>query len=371
MRSKLTVLTIILGMVFVAMSTTNVLAAEVVVKEKPVERMILVKEFVKTADNFVILYDASGSMARLYRDTNKKKIDIAEEMLEERNQLLPDLAYYAGLYLYTPFRTYYDMKAYNKSEFAKALDSLPTVEMSRGLRAQPTPLTEGLVKLDSILSGISGRTVVFVFSDGEYTPTTSLRPRINPVQAAKQIASKHDVCFFLISSAETTKGHKLLRDIASLSECSKVVPFDTVYGRPEYIGGALYVVREKKVTEIEMETKVIGMRIDNILFDFDRSTIRPEFSDKLDALGRFMQGHTEAYVTLEGYTDSIGTEEYNMGLSRRRAESVRDYLRNSFNIDQDRIVTQWYGEANPVAGNDTAEGRGQNRRVVFHVGGLE
>ena len=109
MRRKLTVLTIILGMVFVAMSTTNVLAAEVVVKEKPVERMILVKEFVKTADNFVILYDASGSMARLYRDTNKKKIDIAEEMLEERNQLLPDLAYYAGLYLYTPFRTYYDL----------------------------------------------------------------------------------------------------------------------------------------------------------------------------------------------------------------------------------------------------------------------
>ena len=75
-------------------------------------------------------------------------------------------------------------------------------------------------------------------------------------------------------------------------------------------------------------------------------------------------------MLLEGYTDSTGPEEYNLGLSLRRAESVSNYLMDNYGITSDRIVGNYYGSANPVAGNDTAEGRAINRRVEVAVGGL-
>jgi len=276
------------------------------------------------------------------------------------------------LYLFTPFRTFYAVKAYDQAEYGSALDSLPSIEDVSQVQGQSTPLTEGLFELDSILSGLRGRTVVFIFSDGQYTPSTSLRvAERNPVVAAKKIASKHDVCFFLISSAQETKEKKLLQDIAAVNECSRVVPFDDVYDKPEYIPGALFVIKEKEVVEMDTEIRVIGVTIPNILFDFDVSGIRGEFHDELDALGKFLEGHSEAYVRLEGYADSTGTQEYNMMLSRRRAEKVGNYLMEKFNIDEDQIVLHWYGKANPTADNATAEGRQKNRRVACYVIGLE
>lgn len=74
---------------------------------------------------------------------------------------------------------------------------------------------------------------------------------------------------------------------------------------------------------------------------------------------------------LSGFTDSIGDQEYNLGLSRRRAEAVGLYLAAKFNIDPGRIVLHWYGEASPVAGNDTEEGRMLNRRVDVLVADMK
>ena len=83
-----------------------------------------------------------------------------------------------------------------------------------------------------------------------------------------------------------------------------------------------------------------------------------------------MKKNPNAYVLLVGYTDSIGPEEYNLYLSNRRADGVADYLVNSLGVGRDQVVVNWYGEANPVAGNNSAEGRAQNRRVEVAVGGM-
>ena len=71
-----------------------------------------------------------------------------------------------------------------------------------------------------------------------------------------------------------------------------------------------------------------------------------------------------------GYTDDTGKAEYNMELSRRRAEAVADYLQKKFELGSDRVVANWYGAANPIASNDTTEGRAQNRRVEIAIGGM-
>ena len=70
---------------------------------------------------------------------------------------------------------------------------------------------------------------------------------------------------------------------------------------------------------------------------------------------------------LEGHTDSIGTEEYNMTLSRRRAESVKKYLVEKMSTDASRISTIGYGESFAVDTNETEEGRQKNRRVVANI----
>jgi OOP family OmpA-OmpF porin len=71
-----------------------------------------------------------------------------------------------------------------------------------------------------------------------------------------------------------------------------------------------------------------------------------------------------------GYTDNIGSEEYNLGLSRRRAESVADYLLKNYNLDDSQISILWYGKAAPIFSNETEEGRRQNRRVESLVSGF-
>jgi outer membrane protein OmpA-like peptidoglycan-associated protein len=103
-------------------------------------------------------------------------------------------------------------------------------------------------------------------------------------------------------------------------------------------------------------------------FDFDKATIRPDARPVLDAAIAILKQEGGADVIAEGYTDNIGTEAYNMKLSQRRANAVRDYL-IAGGISPKRISAKGFGESHPVASNDTADGRAQNRRVELHVRG--
>jgi OmpA-OmpF porin, OOP family len=103
-----------------------------------------------------------------------------------------------------------------------------------------------------------------------------------------------------------------------------------------------------------------------VLFDFDKSTIKPEAAKILDRLVAFMNENKASKVALSGHTDNIGTEAYNMGLSNRRWMSVKDYVVKK-GVDSTRISGQGFGESKPIADNKTAEGRAKNRRVEIKV----
>ncbi len=104
-------------------------------------------------------------------------------------------------------------------------------------------------------------------------------------------------------------------------------------------------------------------------FDFDKSNLKPEGKDTLDELVRDMGDlNSIAEIEVIGHTDSIGTEEYNQGLSERRAATVKDYL-ISKDVPADRINTEGRGELEPVATNETREGRAKNRRVEITTKG--
>lgn len=101
-------------------------------------------------------------------------------------------------------------------------------------------------------------------------------------------------------------------------------------------------------------------------FDFDKSDIRPDSRPILDEAAEALRENPNIRISVEGYTDSVGSDAYNEKLSVRRAEAVFRYLVNH-GVAPERMEVIGYGESRPVADNDTESGRAQNRRVELHI----
>ena len=99
-----------------------------------------------------------------------------------------------------------------------------------------------------------------------------------------------------------------------------------------------------------------------VLFSFNSADIKSEAYPMLNETAMTMKKNPDLSGRIDGYADSTGNEEYNIELSERRAKAVRDYL-VSKGIDPERLSTKGFGVADPVASNDTKEGRAKNRRV--------
>lgn len=110
------------------------------------------------------------------------------------------------------------------------------------------------------------------------------------------------------------------------------------------------------------------MNLSDVLFDFGRYTLKQDAREKLAKVSGILLAHPDIKLQVEGYTDSVGSDEFNQKLSEQRADSVRDYL-VSQGIAADSITAKGFGKANPVASNDDAKGRQQNRRVEIVVSG--
>lgn len=346
------------GMLF----AVSVQAAEILTEEDFVKKIVVEEQFIKLVDNFIILFDSSSSMNEpVKKGATTTQYDVAKQILKAKHMRLPDLGFNSGLYLFTPYQEVYPMGPYDAGRFGQAIDGLPAV--AKG----PTFLTNGLIEVEKVLAGLSGKTAVFIFSDGSYTEGAGLAPPA----LTERIAKNNNVCFYIISDAQTSREEKVVSDMAKANSCSRVIPFDTFVNNPEYMTGALYLVKSTEKIETITDSKIVGLEVGQVLYDFNQAEIRPEFLNEVDALGSFLQKNPDAYVLLEGYTDSVGSQEYNLALSQRRAAGVGQYLMDKYGVARDRVVINYYGKENPVASNDTDEGRALNRRVEIAVGGLK
>ncbi len=114
------------------------------------------------------------------------------------------------------------------------------------------------------------------------------------------------------------------------------------------------------VTEKKIELK------QTVYFDFNKATIKPVSFALLDDVAQAMKDNPKIKVEVQGHTDSVGNDAFNLKLSQRRAESVRNYLIKK-GISSDRMTPKGYGENVPIADNRTKDGRDQNRRVEFVI----
>jgi outer membrane protein OmpA-like peptidoglycan-associated protein len=124
--------------------------------------------------------------------------------------------------------------------------------------------------------------------------------------------------------------------------------------------------RELEELNAERTDRGIVLTIGDVLFDTGAATLKPGALTTMERLAQFMRDYPERSIRIEGHTDAVGSNETNQALSERRAEAVRDAL-VARNAPRDRIDTIGYGESRPVATNDNAAGRQQNRRVDIVV----
>ncbi len=106
----------------------------------------------------------------------------------------------------------------------------------------------------------------------------------------------------------------------------------------------------------------VKMVLEGVNFDYDKATLRPEDIAIIDRDAATLDKWGNVNIEVAGHTDDRGSDEYNLNLSQQRAEAVRNYL-ISKGVAADRLTAKGYGESQPVAGNDTDEGRLKNRRV--------
>jgi outer membrane protein OmpA-like peptidoglycan-associated protein len=139
-------------------------------------------------------------------------------------------------------------------------------------------------------------------------------------------------------------------------------------------GGAVGNYMDKQEEELRQQLRGTGVSVtrngdnitlnmpSNITFDFDSYALKPQFEPTLDSVVLVLKKYQKTLITVEGYTDSIGSDAYNQKLSENRALAVSTYLLNK-GIARERLAAIGKGESNPIADNSTEQGRALNRRV--------
>ena len=357
-KSALLSLGMLMTLIFAVGS--GIQAAEIIYADDIQENIITKAMLVRAVDNIVVMLDTSASMDAVNKTFNKSYYDLQKEAISTGFKRLPDLGYNIGVYRFTPWEVLYPMQKFNEAGVLDALKKLPN------RAAGTTPLLQSLDELESVLKGLNGRTFVYLFSDGGYVGTAFGTPGAKTAALAK----KYNVCFQVIDYATNKGGKKSIADMAKANYSSRVIPFDAYMTMPYYAIGPLFYTKWDTEVVTTSKKKVAGYKVKNIHFEVNKFDVPAAGQDELNALGKFMAEKPNAYTVLFGFTDDTGKAENNMKLSRRRAEAVAGYLFDKFKLGPARVIPLWYGEANPVAGNDTGEGRAKNRRVEISVGGM-
>ncbi|MCG8637139.1 MAG: OmpA family protein [Desulfobacterales bacterium] len=334
-------------------------------------------------DNFVLVLDASSSMRHDYM--GNPKFVTAKALTERLNMTIPELGQTAGL------RTFghADAVSKNLTELFYGMDKYNSAALAEKLAmvTEPggwSPLGTALDGVQGDLEGLSGiHNAVVIISDG-----LDMEPKIAQVQALKDKFGS-SVCFYPIQVGNDPEGTAFLSEVARIGDCGFLSNADDLMkgdGIAAFVervflekagpkkqamkdsdGDGVYDENDQcPNTPVGAKVNAVGCwTLDNVLFDFDKSVIKPEAYPLLDEVVVILEKNPAMSIELQGHTDNIGTKEYNMGLSMRRANAVAQYLVDK-GILRNRLATTGFGYSNPVALNGTDFGRSLNRRVEIH-----
>jgi outer membrane protein OmpA-like peptidoglycan-associated protein len=170
------------------------------------------------------------------------------------------------------------------------------------------------------------------------------------------------------AAAEAAKAAAIAQQQAARSEADRAVA-DAQRAEAEKAELRQRLLQQlNMILETRETQRGLIVNISDVLFDFNKYTLKPGAREKLAKVSGILLAYPGLKIQLEGHTDSIGSDDYNQKLSEQRANAVRDYL-TSQGVPQNTTAAVGLGKADPVASNDTGEGRQRNRRVEMVVSG--
>jgi OOP family OmpA-OmpF porin len=355
-RNTLGLLTVLSAALVSACSSTPY--QPVATKAEPID----VTAFAPKVESFVVLLDSSSSMRKDIQD--RAKIETAQDLVASFNSAVPALDFNAGLVTFGQgmgrcrgqgtASEFYGMTSYNSADFAEALGSLQCA-------GGKTPMSKGIDATTGMLASQTGPVAVFIVSD--FSGFGDIHAG-SVETAVEKLKAQHgnNVCLHTVKVGDDPSGDEMISRITSVAGCDSAVQAGDITSAAAM---GTYVT-ETLMAPLQYEKHTVSA---TALFDFNKSDLKEQGKAELHNLGASIKqkGITVADIDVIGHTDSIGSETYNQGLSERRATAVSDYL-VSQGIDGGIIDVSGKGESQPVASNDTDEGRALNRRVEVHVG---
>jgi OmpA-OmpF porin, OOP family len=327
---------------------------------------LLNQGYTQKVDNFLVIIDGSSSMRECSSD-GCTKMEQAKQVALGINQSIDGLKLQSGLHVIGETRAtrgtlnndnlVFGMTDYSAPKFADAVNSLH----AGGL----TPISIPLAKSIDTLQDVSGKTAVILISDGVQSSSDKNSPESAAAQLKSALGDK--VCIFTVLIGDNPMGKSTMAAVAKAGECGFATTGNDIAnsaGMSNFVK-PIFFRKAGKSAPVPVPAPVSFNLY--VKFDFDKDVIRPEEEDNIEEVGSFLAMHSEIKFILEGHTCNMGSEVYNNGLSLRRADSVKRYLVEKFNIEPARLTTVGYGDSRPLESNDTKKGREANRRVMATI----
>lgn len=299
----------------------------------------------------MVVVDASGSM---WPGTS---FAYAKALTQSMVRAFPDGSYKAGLLSYGGEWTFewvdYPTTPLNRSSLEAASDSVRFLSGS-------TPLNEAIAYVDATYFTRSANRALIIVSDGK----TDTQPLLS---TAVDMAYGGNLCIHTVQVGEDAAGGQLLAELAGITPCGSFRHGDSIAtdsGMNAFVREVFF--QDLAILEMIGPDGVAMGILGKVLFDIDKSFVKPEYNAMLDGVAEILKSTDDVFVCAQGHTDYTASNAYNMALSMRRAQAVCDAL-IARGVSKDRVFPKAYGEEAPTAPNNTRDGRQQNRRVELTV----
>ena len=304
-------------------------------------------DLVRKVDSFDLVADQSGSMMMKMEGSKMTKAAGAKQVLTSIVEALPDLGWQSSTHTVAPAGTVTAYNFFDRAIMKKGLDGLKTEGKIFG---QLTPMGDGLHAISADYTNMARPTAVVLASDG------ANNTGIDPVAEVVTIyQNQPGLCFHVVSFADTEEGQAVLDKIAGLKDCSVSVK------------GSDLLADQKALNQFVADV-FYGEGVEDALvlhgvnFAFNSYALDAKAQGVLDEAAAALKDK-KVNITLEGWTDSIGSDAYNKKLSQNRANAVKTYLVEQ-GVPASNITAVGMGKSFKFD-NATEEGRYLNRRVEF------
>jgi OmpA-OmpF porin, OOP family len=336
-------------------------------------------------DNFLVLFDSSSSMGDTYK--GHEKLAIAKAVAGSMNQTLPELNFSSGMRTFghhsdvtrEPTVLVYGLTRYSTAGLGSAIDGVTHA-------GGTTPLGSAIAGAHEDLQAVSGKTALIIVTDGKdllHNPQAEIeamaadfgdRLCVYTIQIGDDAASAKSLeklttatgCGFASTADSLTSGSNMANFVEQVFLSPAPIPVAEPEPFVDSDGDGVPDHLDKcpgtpKGATVDAEGCWI---IGTIHFDFDEAEIKPDALPVLNEISAIMQKNPGLNMNINGFTDNIGTLEYNQKLSERRAQAAKKYLVDQ-RIDSNRFTINGFAYTMPISSNETEEGRRMNRRVEF------